>query len=94
MATKLSKEQIQRLNECIKNGTILTTVHNTQYHLILKINAEAICIQSMIADQNDRGLLINLSDVRNAFDETSETDNSAQATGNEEDASCDTGDDL
>ena len=65
---KLTKQQIAKLNDDINNGTILTVVHNSRYHFIIKINTEGIIIQSMLAEDKDRGFLINLADVRNDFD--------------------------
>lgn len=64
----LTKEQIQRLNEDIKNGATLTTVHNSRYHFIIKVNSEAIVIQSMIAEDQDKGVIINLNDLRNEYE--------------------------
>lgn len=61
---KLTKEQIVKLNDDINNGTILATVHNSRYHLIVKVNPECIVIQSMESEDNDKGLLINLKDFR------------------------------
>lgn len=90
MANKLSKEQIQKLNEDIKNGTTLTTVHNSRYHLIVKINAEAICVQSMIQEDSDKGILINLKDLRDAFDEASKNVDTTEAPVDETQGSCDT----
>lgn len=65
---KLSKEQIAVLNNDINNGTILTAVHNSRYHFIIKINTECVVIQSMLAEDSDKGLIINLKDLRNEFD--------------------------
>lgn len=62
---KLTKEQIAKLNNDINEGTTLTTVHNSRYHMIIKVNTECVVIQSMEADDKDKGLLINLKDMRN-----------------------------
>lgn len=64
---KLSKEDIQRLNKQINDGTILCTVHNTSYHLIVKVNTECIVLQSMEAEDKDKGLVINLRDFRESL---------------------------
>lgn len=65
---QLTKEQMQKLNDDLKNGTILATIHNSRYHLIVKVNAEGIIIQSMLAEDNDMGILLNLGDIRKEFD--------------------------
>ena len=65
---KLSQEQIQRLNQDLEHGVTLTTIHNTRYHFIVKINPEAITIQSMLAEDSDSGFIINLSDMREQLD--------------------------
>lgn len=61
---KLSKEQIAKLNSQVNEGITLTEVHNTAYHLVVKVNTECIVIQSMESADQDRGLLINLKDFR------------------------------
>lgn len=61
---KLTKEQIAKLNAQVNEGITLTEVHNTAYHLVVKVNTECIVIQSMEAADEDRGLLINLKDFR------------------------------
>ena len=66
---KLSNEQIQRLNNDLKHGVTLTTIHNTRYHFIIKVNPEAITIQSMLAEDNDSGFIINLADIREQLNE-------------------------
>lgn len=65
---KLTKEQIQELNKQINSGTTLTTVHNTKYHFIIKINTEGIVVQSMLADDMDKGIMLNLEMLRNEYD--------------------------
>lgn len=66
MAT-LSKEQMQQLNQDLKNGTILATIHNSRYHLIIKVNPEGILVQSMLAEDNDMGIVFNCADIRESF---------------------------
>ena len=65
---KLTKQQIAKLNDDINNGTTLTAVHNSRYHFVIKINTECIVIQSMLSEDEDKGFLINLADVRDDFD--------------------------
>lgn len=80
---KLTEVQIKRLNNDLKHGITLTTVHNSRYHLIIKVNTEAVVIQSMLAENNDKGIIMNLEQLANLFDEKStgsENDTSAEHT--------------
>ena len=65
----LTEEQIKEINSQYKNGAIFTEVFNTKYGVILKINTEAIVIQSMVQEDNNKGIIINLADLRKSFDD-------------------------
>lgn len=77
---KLTRQQIAKLNEQVNNGTILTTVHNSSYHLSIMVNTECVVIRSMLAEDNDKGLLINLSDFRNELENSKNSDKSETST--------------
>lgn len=65
----LTEEQIKEINLQYKNGAIFTEVFNTKYGVLLKINTESIVIQSMIQEDNNKGIIINLADLRKSFDD-------------------------
>ncbi len=84
---QLTKEQRENLEKQFNAGSTFTSVVNTSYHLNVKVNTEAIVITSMIADDNDRTIIINLNDVRNAFDKDREDRENANAGSEVEDIS-------
>lgn len=85
---QLTNEQIKSLNEKLQNGAILVDVLDTTHAFSIKVNTECIVITSMLAEDKERSLLINLADVRAGFNskreedvkpECSESDNSTCA---------------
>lgn len=68
---QLTKEQIAQLNDDLAHGVTLTTIHNTRYHLIVKVNTEGILVQSMLAEHQDKGIMLNMADIAKVIDEES-----------------------
>lgn len=71
MAT-ITKEQQEKIQKQFTSGACFTSIVNTAYHINVKVNTEAIVITSMLADDNERTIIINMNDVRTAFDKDRE----------------------
>lgn len=65
---KLTDEQIERIQKSASEGASFTSIVNTRYHVCVKVNTEAVVMTSMLADDNEKSIIINLADVRTAFD--------------------------
>lgn len=71
MAT-ITKEQQEKIQKQFTSGACFTSIVNSAYHINVKVNTEAIVITSMLADDNERTIIINMNDVRTAFDKDRE----------------------
>ena len=78
---QLTNEQIKSLNEKLQSGAILVDVIDTSHSFSIKVNTECIVITSMLAEDKERSLLINLADVRAGFNaKRQEDDNQSSST--------------
>lgn len=85
---KLSNEQIKSLNEKVQSGAILVDVIDTTHAFSIKVNTECIVITSMLAEDKERSLLINLADVRAGFNAKREEDDNQSSSTESDNNSC------
>ena len=66
---QLTNEQIRELNEKVTSGTCLVDICNTRHHISCRVNTECVVLTSLLEGDLDSAIVINLADVRKAFDD-------------------------